>query len=133
MTHQLDLAQITRRLRALENHIEITNLLASLAHSADAGDKFVQREAYHHDCVMDVGPHLPLITGQDAITALLDNPAHIAAREAGMVHFASLPHIIIDGDSATAYGYLQIVIPIDSDANVARNLIRPRRDWVSGG
>jgi len=49
----------------------------------------------------------------------LDSKAHQAAREAGMVHFASLPQIQVDGDSAVASGYLQILIPVDGAANVA--------------
>jgi hypothetical protein len=49
--------------------------------------------------------------GRDAIAAIVAAPGHRAAIAGGLAHFAGLPHIALDGDTAVVTSYLQILTP----------------------
>jgi SnoaL-like domain len=108
----LSIAAISARLTSLEDRLDILNLLAALPHSSDVGDQDFQNHAYHDDCVMDRNNADDLVVGKAAIVDIIGSDPHRQAIRSGMVHFAGLPHIRIDGTRATATGYLQIVVPI---------------------
>jgi SnoaL-like domain len=107
---------ISARLTSLEDRLDILDLLAALPHSSDVGDQDFQNRAYHDDCVMDRDNAHDLVVGRTAIVDIIGSDQHAQAIQTGMVHFAGLPHICIQGggDSARAVatGYLQIVVPI---------------------
>ncbi len=112
-TEPADISALSARVTLLEHRLEILNLLAGLAHSSDTADQAYQTHAYHDDCVMDRNNAAELIVGKEAIVAIISGPQHARAIEAGMVHFAGFPFVQIDGDSAVATGYLQIVVPVE--------------------
>lgn len=100
------------RLSSLEDRLAILDLLAALPHSSDVGDQDFQNHAYHDDCVMDRDNADALVVGKTAIVGIVGGDSHRSAIQAGMVHFAGLPHIQIEGESAVATGYLQVVVPL---------------------
>jgi SnoaL-like domain len=106
------IAGISARLAHLEDRLDILNLLAALPHSSDVGDQDFQNRTYHDDCVMDRDNATNLIVGKTAIVDVIGSAPHRQAIQSGMVHFAGLPHIRINGTRAAATGYLQIVVPI---------------------
>ena len=53
------------------------------------------------------------VVGKAAIVAVIGGQQHAKAIQAGMVHFSGLPQVQIDGDSAVATSYLQIVVPVE--------------------
>jgi hypothetical protein len=110
----LSTAAISARLTNVEDRLEILNLLAALPHSSDVGDQDFQNYAYHDDCIMDRNNADDLVVGKTAIVDIIGSERHAQAIQAGMVHFAGLPNIRIEGGGvrATATGYLQIVTPI---------------------
>jgi SnoaL-like domain len=112
----LSIAAICARLARLEDRLDILNLLAALPHSSDVGDQDFQNRTYHDDCVMDRNNADNLIVGKTAIVDIIDSEPHRKAIQTGMVHFAGLPNIRIEGEGdgarATATGYIQIVVPI---------------------
>jgi SnoaL-like domain len=108
----LSIAAISARLLSLEDRFDILNLLAALPHSSDVGDQNFQNRAYHDDCVMDRNNADDLVVGKKAIVDIIGSEPHAQAIQTGMVHFAGLPHIRIEGMRAVATGYLQIVVPI---------------------
>ena len=75
---------IEARLRAIEDRLEIYHLIAS---------------------------HPPSAEGAQAIGAITQTPAHRQAIADGIAHFAGLPIIEIDGDSAIVTSYLQLLYP----------------------
>lgn len=101
---------LEQRLRAIEDRLEIYNLIASHPPSADTGADYYSRAIYVEDGQIDLaagkGAH-----GNDAIGAMVKEPGHQAAIAAGLAHFASLPHISIEGDTAIVISYLQILAP----------------------
>jgi hypothetical protein len=101
---------IEDRLRAVEDQLEIYNLIASHPPSADTGADYYTRAAYVDDGELDLGRGAP-VAGNDAIAAITKTPLHQAAIAGGLAHFAGLPRVELDGDRATATSYLQILTP----------------------
>jgi hypothetical protein len=107
-----------RRLRAIEDRLEIYNLIAGHPPSADTGAAAYAESVYTEDGVFDRGPGLAGATGGKAMGALLASEGHQAAIAGGLAHFCSLPHVRIEGDRATVISYLQILTPNQSGAPV---------------
>jgi hypothetical protein len=98
------------RLRAIEDRLEIYDIIASHPPSADTGADYYTRVAYVADGVIDLGRG-KAATGNEAIAAVSQTPGHQAAIAGGLAHFAGLPKIEIDGDNAVVTSYLQILTP----------------------
>ena len=101
---------IEDRIRAIEDRLEIYNLIASHPPSADTGADYYTRAVYADDGELDLGRD-KAATGKDTIAAITRTPAHQAAIAGGLAHLAALPHIALDGDRATVSSYLQILTP----------------------
>lgn len=98
------------RLRAVEDRLEILNLIASHPPSADTGSDHHVRAIYVDDGVIDLGGGKSA-NGKDAVAAIVKTPGHQAAIAGGLAHFCGLPHIMINGDEAVVTSYLQILAP----------------------
>ena len=109
---------IERRVRAIEDRLEIYNLIAGHPPSADTGNAPYAEAAFTDDAVFDRGPDLSGAAGNKAIGANLQSPGHQAAIAGGLAHFTSLPHITINGDTAVVVSYLQILTPKKSGETV---------------
>jgi hypothetical protein len=101
---------IEQRLRAIEDRLEIYNLIASHPPSADTGTDAFGRNAYTSDGVIDLGGG-KTAEGNENVGAMVKTPGHQAAIAGGLAHFTGLPRIDIDGDTATVISYLQIITP----------------------
>jgi len=99
------------RLRAVEDRLEILNLLAGSPFSSDIPSTSFWEAMYDEQAVMDRGGGLEQIIGRNAVVSILDSAEHAAAVASGMAHVAAPPHIRIDGNRAVATGYLQILVP----------------------
>ncbi|MDH3738700.1 MAG: nuclear transport factor 2 family protein [Alphaproteobacteria bacterium] len=102
---------VESRLRAIEDRLEIYNLIASHPPSADTGADYYTSAVYTEDGTFDRGEDLDGAVGNAAIGAFTLTPAHQAAIHGGLAHFAGLPHIVLDGDTAYVTSYLQILHP----------------------
>lgn len=99
------------RIRAIEDRLEIYNLIAGHPPSADTGAAAYAEAVYSEDGVFDRGADLPGWSGNKAIAANLQSPGHRAAIAGGLAHFTGLPHVTVDGDTAVVISYLQILTP----------------------
>lgn len=108
---------LEERLRAIEDRFEIYNLIASHPPSADTGADDYARAAYEEDGELDLGGGKKA-SGNEAVAAILATPAHRDAIAGGLAHFASLPHVALDGDTAVVTSYLQILVPDPSAASM---------------
>ena len=99
------------RIRAIEDRLEIYNLIARHLPSADTGAGHYAETVFTEDAVFDRGADLSGAVGNKAIGAHLQSPGHQAAIAGGLAHLASLPHITINGDTAVVVSYLQILTP----------------------
>src|ERR1700734_249256 len=99
---------LEQRIRAIEDRLEIYNLIAGHPPSADTGADYYAEAVYTEDGVFDRGSDLSGATGNKEIAASLKSPGHQAAIAGGLAHFTGLPHIALDGDWAIVTSYLQI-------------------------
>ena len=102
---------LEQRLAAIEDRLEIFNLIAGHPPSADTGADYYAEAVYAEDGIFDRGANLSGAAGNKAIAASLKSAGHQAAIAGGLAHFAGLPHIAIAGDSAVVTSYLQILTP----------------------
>ena len=98
------------RLRAVEDKLAIYHLIASHPPAADTGTDRYYRDAFATDGEVDLGGGKGA-TGNEAIAAIVKTPEHQAAIAGGLCHFAGLPRVEVDGDTAVATSYLQIITP----------------------
>jgi SnoaL-like protein len=99
------------RIRAIEDRLEIYNLIASHPPSADTGGDAHIAASWVEEGVFDRGENLSSPRGRDAIASQVLSREHQAAIARGLAHFTGLPHVAIDGDSAIVTSYLQILVP----------------------
>ena len=97
------------RLRAVEDKLAIYHLIASHPPAADTGTSSYYRDAFAIDGVIDLGTKTA--AGNEAIGQVVRTPEHQAAIAGGLCHFAGLPRVELDGDSAVAISYLQVIAP----------------------
>src|SRR5579884_3256509 len=97
---------LEQRLKAIEDRLEIYNLIAGHPPSADTGADYYAEAVYADDGVFDRGADLSGAEGNKAVAAMLKSPGHQAAIAGGLAHFAGLPHIVLDGDTAMVTSYL---------------------------
>jgi hypothetical protein len=102
---------LEQRLKAIEDRLEIYNLIAGHPPSADTGADYYAEAVYTEDGVFDRGPGLASATGNKALGALLKSDGHQAAIAGGLAHFTGLPYIELDGDTAAVTSYMQILTP----------------------
>ena len=102
---------LEHRIGAIEDRLEIYNLIAGHPPSADTGATAYAEAVYCEDGVFDRGADLPGWTGNKGIGANLKSAGHRAAIAGGLAHFTGLPHVMVDGDKATVISYLQILTP----------------------
>ena len=101
------------RLRAVEDKLAIYHLIASHPPAADTGTESYYVDAFAEDGVIDLGTKTA--TGNDKVGAVVKTPEHQAAIAGGLCHFAGLPRVTLNGDTAVAISYLQVISP-DRDA-----------------
>jgi len=102
---------LEQRVRAIEDRLDIYNLIAGHPPSADTGATRYAEAVYTEDAVFDRGPDLSGAVGNKAIGANLQSAGHQAAIAGGLAHFTGLPHVTVKGDNATVVSYLQILTP----------------------
>jgi hypothetical protein len=102
--------QIEQRLRLIEDKLAIYHLIASHPPAADTGNENYYRNAFTGDGTVDLGGG-KTADGSDAIASVVARPEHKAAIAGGLCHFAGLPRVEVNGDTAVAISYLQIVTP----------------------
>ena len=111
-------SSLEHRLRAIEDRLEIYNLIASHPPSADTGATAYAEAIYTEDGVFDRGADLSSWSGNKGIGANLKSAGHQAAIAGGLAHFTGLPHVTVDGETATVISYLQILVPKKSGETV---------------
>ena len=102
--------KLENRLRAVEDKLEILNLIASHPPCSDTGSDHFVREMYMDDGAIDLGAGKGA-SGNVAVAAMVKEPGHQAAIAGGLAHFCGLPQIRLDGDTAVVTSYLQIITP----------------------
>src|ERR1700752_5367040 len=98
---------LEQRVRAIEDRLEIYNLIAGHPPSADTGADYYAEAVYTEDGVFDRGEALSGATGNMAIAASLKSTGHQAAIAGGLAHVTWGPPIQPDGATSVGSSYLQ--------------------------
>ena len=100
MVDDQGLADVARRLRRLEDEVEIARLIASYGPLVDAGDADAAAALWAEDGEYDVeGWHM---RSRDEVRAMVGSGTHRRLIEAGCCHFLGPAHVTVDGDEAVA-------------------------------
>jgi hypothetical protein len=125
-----DISELKARVQLLEDRAEITQLLYEhpLAIDAGEGDYWVARwtEDSTVDRLADPEKHSGDYAGVYGKATLLDeinSPELEALRKGGLMHFNTSPSVIIDGDTASATSYTQLVTIEDGDYRARRFVV----------
>jgi len=121
------------RVRALEDKLAIFHLIASHPPAADTGTDRYYRDAFAADGEMDLGGGKGA-RGNATIGALVKTPEHQAAIAGGLCHFAGLPRVEVDGDSAATRPKVSPRESVRSASRAARRSSTSRptgRSWHS--
>ncbi len=124
-----EIGDFETRLRAIEDRLEIQNLLAAHAPSIDGGaaeswlanwsdDALVDR---HADPERHSGDYAG-VYGKDLMLEEINSPELAALRKAGLCHLNTPPYIAITGDEAKAINYLQLV-GLEGDTYRVRRIV----------
>jgi hypothetical protein len=101
---------IEERLQDVEDRLEILNLIAGHPPGADSGSGAYHQSYWTEDGVFDRGPPFGARPARDGGRGLASPEFQEAIRQ-GICHFTGPPHIELNGDTAIATAYLQILCP----------------------
>jgi len=112
------LAELEKRIGALEDQIAIYQLLMTYGPSADSGSDDVVLAIHHPDAEYDSG--LEVFRGCDGIGDMIASlPLHREIMAGGSAHLATMPVVHVDGDRATALCHGQL-LRFDKEADAFR-------------
>lgn len=95
-----EIAEVLRRLRRVEDELEIMRLIASYGPLVDAGEADATAELWCTDGEYEVEGWQ--MRGRDQVRAMVNSPAHQGLIAGGSAHFQGPARIELDGDRARA-------------------------------
>ncbi len=96
-------AALAAQVRALADQAEIAQLVAQYGPAVDSGSAAAAAALWTADGTFDAVPHLRM-RGRDDIVAMV-NGGHQQLIRDGCAHVLTVPHIVVDGDTATGRSY----------------------------
>lgn len=97
-------AELTARVRELEDHVAITQLVAQYGPAVDSGAATAAAGLWTEDGTFDAVPWLQM-RGRGDIEAMVDGDGHRSLIDNGCGHVLTAPHVVVDGDEATGRSY----------------------------
>jgi hypothetical protein len=106
---------LAAKVRALEDHIEITQLVAQYGPAVDSGSGEAAAALWTDGGTFDAVPHLRM-RGREDIIGMVHGDGHQSLIRDGCGHVLMVPHLVVDGDHATGRSYA-LNIRWDADAD----------------
>jgi hypothetical protein len=97
-------AQLEQRVRELEDHREITQLVARYGPAVDSGSAAATAELWAEDGAFDAVGAITM-RGHDEIAGMVRSQGHQELIASGCGHVLTVPHVAIDDDEATGRSY----------------------------
>lgn len=101
-------ATVEDRLRAIEDQLAIYQIISGYGYSADGCNSEAMGALYAEDGVYAVAD-MPPFEGRAAIQSITTLPYHLQLVTGGCGHLSTLPHVVIDGDRASATCHTMVV------------------------
>jgi hypothetical protein len=98
------LAAVEARLRAVEDHEALRQLVATYGPAVDSGHAEIAASLWSDDGVFDVVPWFELV-GHEQIAGMVSGPGHQSVIESGCGHVLTAPRLTVDGDEAQGWNY----------------------------
>lgn len=122
---------LAARVHALEDQVEIMQLVAQYGPAVDSGSGDSASELWARDGTFEAVGHLQM-KGREDIAGMVHGAGHQSLIRDGCAHVLTVPHIEVDGDEATGRSYaLNIRWDADTDrfwvARVSANTWRWQR------
>lgn len=95
---------LAARVRQLEDHIEITQLVAQYGPAVDSGSAEATAQLWTEDGTFDAVGAITM-HGRDEIAAMVRGDGHQGLILNGCGHVLTVPHVVIDGDEAHGRSY----------------------------
>jgi SnoaL-like domain len=96
-----DDASLNDRLRRIEDQLAIYQVISAYGPSADSTNMKALEELWHEDGVYDVEGH-GLFVGRAGLKEGFEADFHVMLVTNGAAHASTLPHVVIEGDRASA-------------------------------
>lgn len=96
--------RLSARLQALEDQVEIMQLVAQYGPSVDSGQGEATAALWTEDGAFDAVPFYEM-RGREDIENMVHGPGHQRLIHDGCGHVLTVPHIVVDGDVATGRSY----------------------------
>jgi len=102
-----ELAALRERVRQLEDHRDLTQLVAQYGPSVDSGTADETTSIWTEDGEFAVvgGEHTFTMNGSEDIAAMVNGAGHQSLIMNGCAHVLTVPHVVIDGDTASGRSY----------------------------
>jgi len=112
------LDDILRRLTALEDRAAIAQLIAGYGPSVDSGSAEETAALWTADgtysfSIRPGDDRTETLEGADGIRAMVEGEGHQGIIRGGAAHFLGPPHIVVEGDRATAVTYSLLIVRDD--------------------
>ena len=106
------LRALETRLAAVEDQLAITRLMATYGPAVDSLDAELTAELWAVDGWYDAG--VATFEGHQGLRDLIDSDLHQRLAAMGAAHVISAPQVTIDGDTAVAVCYAQVLVHDES-------------------
>ena len=97
-------AQLQSRVTTLEDHLQITQLVAEYGPSVDSGSAEATARLWTDDGVFDAVGAIRM-EGRDEVAGMVRSEGHQSLILNGCGHVLTVPHVEIDGDDARGRSY----------------------------
>ena len=108
-------AALEARVRLLEDHLEITQLVAQYGPSVDSGSAEATAALWTEDGTFDAVGAITM-HGRDEIAGMVRGDGHQSLIRNGAGHVLTVPHVVVHGDEAEGRSYA-LNIRWDADAD----------------
>jgi ketosteroid isomerase-like protein len=95
---------LAARVHILEDHLEITQLVAQYGPSVDSGSAEAAAALWTEDGTFDAVGAFEM-HGHDQIAGMVNGPGHQGLILDGCGHVLTVPHVVVDGDRAYGRSY----------------------------
>lgn len=117
-TTEQRLTALEARVRELEDRAEIFQLMAAYGPAVDSCTEHAVAALWTEDGIYDTDGHC--FVGAEDVGKLVYGDMHQGFVKSGSAHVISMPHLVIDGDTAVATGYSRVYINQGDHHAVAR-------------
>ncbi|MEU6643536.1 nuclear transport factor 2 family protein [Saccharomonospora sp. NPDC046836] len=128
------MTDIEERVRRIEDQLAIYQVVSRYGPAADAGATQAAVDLWQAEGSYEVDG-VGSFTGQDEIAGLLESELHQNYIHQGSAHLLSFPHVMLNGDKATAINYAQLALCTKDGFRTIRivasrwELVRTKQGW----